>query len=77
VADFCKQCSYDMFGEDFKNLCGKSTEQQTKQHIYVNVICEGCGFTYVNHLGFCVNPNCLQNHGNNIDRWPQRQFSSR
>lgn len=61
MANFCRQCSIDMFGRDFKELAGDTTEEQTKHGIVANVICEGCGFIQVNHLGECVTKNCLCN----------------
>ena len=61
MADFCKQCSIDMFGEDTKdhaNLCPSETGPY-----YVAVICEGCGYTYVDETGTCCLYDCLEKHG--------------
>jgi len=58
MADFCKQCSEELFNEDFgdlANLCEPS------HHIYA--LCEGCGKTIVNHAGVCVDTNCMKHHG--------------
>jgi hypothetical protein len=64
VADFCKQCSLDHFGEDFKELAGLSTEEDTKNGRYALTICEGCGPVLVDHNGVCVSKDCLENgHG--------------
>lgn len=38
MADFCKQCSIATFGEDFGDLAGCSTAEQTFEYL-----CEGCG----------------------------------
>lgn len=54
MADFCKKCSIEMFGKDFKELANITTEKQTKNKIYAKVICEGCGWVLVNHLGEVV-----------------------
>lgn len=55
MADFCKQCSEYIFGEDFGDMRGLVTEDQfLKQGVCANVLCEGCGVTQVNHLGECV-----------------------
>ena len=55
MADFCKQCSIALFGEDcgdMKGLC--------EDGFYVTVICEGCGVTCVNHLGECIFEDCFE-----------------
>jgi hypothetical protein len=49
MADFCKQCSLEIFGEDFKDMAGMAPEGQS-----ASVLCEGCGGTQVNHLGECL-----------------------
>ena len=49
MADFCKECSTQMFGEDMGDLAGLC-EPEYK----VVVICEGCGFITVDHLGVRV-----------------------
>ena len=58
MADFCKQCSIDVFNKDFedmKNLC--------KPEEMASVLCEGCGFCYVNSQGECISKDCLKKHG--------------
>lgn len=59
MADFCRQCSIEMFGEDMKDLAGLTTEADTAAKMVAHVICEGCGHTYVDHTGKCVSNNCL------------------
>ena len=51
MADFCKQCSIMMFGEDGQDLADISTEEETKAGLYARVLCEGCGFIFVDHTG--------------------------
>jgi hypothetical protein len=59
MADFCKQCSIDMFGEDFGDLKLGPLEPE----YYWPVLCEGCGPTLVNEDGECVHAHCDLKHG--------------
>lgn len=61
MADFCKQCSIEIFGEDFKELDGLVPTGHT-----IRTICEGCGVVLVNHLGECIDPGCPK-HGKEVD----------
>lgn len=63
MADFCRQCSIEVFGEDLKDLSGLSSPEDTKNGLYSVVICEGCGATQVDHEGVCISPDCLTKHG--------------
>lgn len=63
MADFCKQCSIDIFGEDFRELAGLSTEDDTKNGFYPAAICEGYGWIRVDHDGVCVSSDCNKHHG--------------
>ena len=63
MADFCKQCSIEMWGKDTEDFKGIQTAEHTSHGIFTHVICEGCGHTQVNHLGVCVSPDCLERHG--------------
>ena len=56
MADFCKQCSEEMFGEDFEDL------KIVKEGQVLRTICEGCGLTVVDHTGRCI-AACLNKHG--------------
>lgn len=80
MADFCVQCSIEMFGvgsdqsaiqldsklidQRHGDLSGLSTEEHTRQRLYCVALCEGCGFIQVDHTGRCVSPDCLFQHGN-------------
>lgn len=58
MADFCYQCSLDMyFGPpgDLNGLC--------KEGDIARVLCEGCGITKVDHRGWCISPYCDARHG--------------
>lgn len=56
MADFCFQCSVDLFFPPPGDLEGLCEEGQ-----FARVICEGCGLVRVNHQGWCVS-SCVQNH---------------
>lgn len=58
MADFCKQCSEDLFGDDYRDLAGLCYKGQT-----VPVLCEGCVAAQVDHTGKCVSTHCLKEHG--------------
>lgn len=62
MAEFCKQCSEELFGQDFGDLSGLSTDQHDKDKLYCCVICEGCGAIQVNSKGECISKDCLKNH---------------
>ncbi len=56
MADFCKQCSLIVWGEDYgdlANLC-KAGEM-------ASVLCEHCGPTWVDCNGRCIG-NCIEDH---------------
>ena len=61
MADFCKQCSEEIFGKDFRELAGITTEEDVAKIMYCVVICEGCGVTQVDPEGQCV-CDCLKGH---------------
>src|SRR5262245_9447236 len=62
MSDFCKQCSEELFGKDFGELRGLTTEANTQDGLFASVICEGCGFVAVDHLGQCVGERCSKGH---------------
>lgn len=58
MADFCKQCSIELFDRDFKDmssLCGPDE--------IALVLCEGCGQCWVDSDGICMSKDCLKKHG--------------
>jgi len=59
MADFCKACSIELFGKDFEDHKGITTEQMWKELHAVTVICEGCGPIQVDPEGNCVSKDCL------------------
>jgi hypothetical protein len=60
MADFCKQCSIDMFGEDYLELAHLTEPEEWAKGKAVSAICEGCGFIQVDPEGNCVSKDCLQ-----------------
>lgn len=63
MADFCQQCSIDVFGEDTRDMAGISTEADTNAGRFAVVLCEDCGAIQVDHEGQCVSLDCLKRHG--------------
>ena len=51
MADFCKQCSIDIFGEDFEDLSGLGYGKPLAEGAVYPVLCEGCGYINVNEKG--------------------------
>lgn len=63
MADFCKQCSIDVFGEDFGDMAGISKPEDTAKGFYAGVLCEDCGYIQVDHLGNCITHGSQPKHG--------------
>lgn len=67
MSDYCFQCTEKYLGMpgDKNDLSGISTPQDTANDMFASVICEGCGFVFVDHEGRCVSesPDCMDNHG--------------
>lgn len=59
MADFCKACSIEHFGIDYKELAGLTTKDDWLAGRAVVVICEGCGAIQVDPQGNCVTFDCL------------------
>lgn len=60
MADFCQQCSIEMFGEDFGELAGMSKPDDTANGLFALALCEGCGHILVDHSGRCVSTDCME-----------------
>lgn len=57
MADFCRQCTIDLFGDDLgdkNDMIGLTTEADTAEGMGTAVLCEGCGYTLVDHTGKCL-----------------------
>lgn len=63
MADFCKQCSIEIFGEDCRDLAGLITKEEVDKGLGVNALCEDCGIAWVDHEGVCHATDCLKHHG--------------
>jgi hypothetical protein len=63
MADFCKQCSIDIFGKDFRELAGLGDGSELKEDEGWMALCEGCGPTVVDDDGRCISVNCMKEHG--------------
>jgi len=61
MADFCKQCSIDILGQDFGDLAGFTSVRDWEKGLAVIEICEGCGIINVDPLGNCVSQHCSCN----------------
>lgn len=62
MADFCKQCSIEIFDKDFEELANLGGAHKLAEGEAWHALCEGCGPTLVNDLGECVDPHC-DKHG--------------
>ncbi len=63
MADFCKQCSEELFGEDHGDLKGMGGgETLPEGHGWV-ALCEGCGPALVDNDGRCTADHCDKKHG--------------
>jgi hypothetical protein len=60
MADFCKQCSLDHFGKDYKELANLTSKENWEQGLAACTICEGCGIIQVTPDGECCSDDCLQ-----------------
>jgi hypothetical protein len=59
MADFCKQCSIDIFGEPGIDLADLLTPEEAAQGMCVSALCEGCGPTRVDIEGNCLEYDCI------------------
>ncbi len=60
MADFCKQCSIDLFSEDNRDLAGVTTPEVWTEGKGAIVICERCGIIQVDPDGNCASTDCLR-----------------
>lgn len=68
MADFCKQCSIAMFGEDTGDLKGLGNGKPLPKGHGWQVLCEGCGPTLVLDDGSCMGNCIIKEHENEKDR---------
>jgi hypothetical protein len=61
MADFCTQCSIEIFGKDFDNMRGITKQEDWNKGLSCVVLCEGCGHIQVDPTGKCVS-DCDKHH---------------
>jgi len=76
MASFCKQCSEELFGEDFGDYRGVTSPSAWLAGFACIVVCEGCGAIQVDPNGACVSSDCLR-AGHAQDRESQHVDSAR
>lgn len=77
MASFCRQCSIEMFGEDFGDYRRGEEEKKLDlslspdSYFFYPVICEECGpWCEVDDEGVCIGDSCLMKHGAKENRVP-------
>jgi len=63
MADFCKQCSMELFEEDCGDLKGLGNGKMLMPDFGWSVLCEGCGPTLVDVEGICIAAWCPKHGG--------------
>lgn len=52
MAEFCLDCAREHFGNDVKSdFHGILEKEESENGKILSVLCEGCGYTYVDHEG--------------------------
>lgn len=69
MADFCKQCSERVFGEDYQEFAADKSEIEAiiargedPKTFGSWQLCEGCGHRWVNVYGECSDDECKEHH---------------
>ncbi len=65
MASFCKQCSIELFGEDFRDLANIGALEPGMGWC---VLCEDCGWTIVDSDGKCIAERCSKHGPKRHDR---------
>jgi hypothetical protein len=68
MADFCRQCSLELFGEDYGDFAGIASTGEVAL-----VLCEDCGLTHVDQWGRCVS-DCDKYHKRGLSATDDRQL---
>lgn len=58
MAEFCKQCSLDLFGVDYEDFKGLTTQEDWVSGLAATVLCESCGVIQVDPEGKCIILDC-------------------
>lgn len=67
MANFCSQCSIELFGADMKDLAGLTKPKHMLQGKYARGLCEDCGDIQVNAKGECLS-HCEKDHARHFVR---------
>jgi hypothetical protein len=75
MADFCRQCSISMSGNpdavgDYESMGGVPHPTLEPDTGYP-VLCEGCGPIVVDNDGWCICPDCLEQHDYGRQPFPE------
>ena len=62
MADFCRQCLLEIFGEDTEDLANITTSANEEHGFFAVVLCEGCGPIQVDRAGNCLSKDCEGDH---------------
>ena len=73
MADFCMQCSLDIFGRDNKDLALTDVKEPLKEGYGYPALCEGCGPTLTDEHGVCI-VNCIKHHDTPPD-WIEKHIT--
>ena len=73
MADYCRQCSIELFGTDTRDMADRVTQEEWDKGYAADALCEGCGFVQVDPEGRCILPKtpadapllagCIKDHG--------------
>lgn len=72
MADFCSQCSIELFGKDYGDMAGITSPEDWAKGLAAIVLCEDCGAIQVDPGGLCIS-DCDKNHG----KWHWRSWSKK
>lgn len=62
MADFCKQCSIETWGEDTGDLKGLGDGTPLAEGHGYPALCESCGLIVVDDKGVCLSISCGKGH---------------
>tara|TARA_R110002020_G_scaffold32681_2_gene100241 strand:- start:3242 stop:3448 length:207 start_codon:yes stop_codon:yes gene_type:complete len=65
MAEFCLECHLELFGNEIEcGLSGLISEEYVKDGYALPVLCESCGFIYVDHNGKKIDVSDENEDGN-------------
>lgn len=71
MAEFCQECSYEMWGCDTGDFANPNMEESNKEGLYISALCESCGYILVDFKGFRVSKKDSE-HSPNATWWEMR-----